>query len=492
MSLNEKNNPIILNSGSITNPDNRHSLQFYSKQVREDLLKIERYINDVSVQVFRTLTDSQEYIDDAIANGLSGKTIKTTLEEETSEDLETVYWDPNRERPKTIYESIAFLTAKLNDISTVVGNTIENPDFTNITNSIRDIRDALNIINLTLNQDANQGDYTISVTVNNATYTSIHEALGALSTRLEALVTANGATELGLLNDVTLTEPINENDVLYYSNNEWVNGKIASTTLNDQVNLVRGGDDVSRLVNDANYVTAASLTSTLGIRGATTVNNIGQDNGRNIALSGSNIESTYNETNYTSADGNDHIDAHLEGIDTKLGELSSSASVLLMENIVAGDRLEGNGPKVLNLVQLNENFSTKKVFLDISADVSLDASNPPDVNGFHDLTIHLGEVIPNTCVELYPYNSVASLGNGDPELNIKYLVKPIEAPTNESLVYFSYTSQSNTAVKDAFEGNKATNGVSFRGRISKITFNVVDNNLIFVTVHAMDGQNLYI
>ena len=487
MSLNEKNNPIILNSGSITNPDNRHSLQFYSQQVREDLLKIENYINNVSVQIFKTLTDSSTYNEDAVINGLSGKTIKTTLETETVDDLETVYWDPNLNRSKTIYESIAFLTAKLNDVSEIVSTDVETPELSGLTNTISELRNILNTIKKTLNEDVTQDDYTISVTVNNTAYTNIHEALRALSARLEELIDANGATELGLLDDVTLLDTINNNDVLYHDGTNWVNGKISVADLQDGGDLLRDGDDVSLLNNSADYTTITDVDIHLGERGATTVNNIGQDLQRNIALSGSNIESTHNEINYTSANGND-IDAHLEGIDTKLGELSNSSSTLLMENIVAGDRLQGNGPKVLNLVQANENFSIKKVFLDISGDVISDGLNTPDGSGHHRLTLQLGEVVENTCVEFYPYTSVIT----QEELNIKYLVKPISAPTNSTKVYFSYTGITQNFDLDLYEGDQAATGVEFRGRISKITINVVNSDLIFVTIDIPYGHTLYV
>jgi len=517
MSLNEKNNPVVLNSGSITNPDNRHSLQFFSKQVREDLLKIENYINDVAVQIFRTAADTETYNDDAITDGISGKTIITNLSVEPDDAEESAFWDSNRKQQKTIYESFTYIVAKLNEVIPLLGEESDAPDLTSLSGLVSQLFDIVRKIKNTISPN-DQEEYKISVTIDDDEYTNIHDALNKLKDKLQTLTLNAGVVSvLNDLDDVNTDGAIVHKDLLIYDIDDEVfkPGKIDSSTLTDGDNLLKENDTISKLTNDENYIKQAAVDTAIGNLelGARTVNGVLVDVQRNIALDATNIEAGggFNPANYT-LDGNTNVQGHLAGIDTELGELanSNSGNVFLMEDVVDRDRFEGGVQEdgstpdfVLKLIKPDESFSIKRVFLDISGDVTNETINPANINNnCHLLKVHLGEVIPNTCVELYPYNSVdlpggnSGYNNADPDIEVFYDIKPFIAPTGNSRVYCSYTGITNMGYLDSLEGNRAlgnniNNNINVRGRISKITFNVVSTDLVFVTIHIMNGQTLY-
>lgn len=509
MSRNAKNNPIVLNSGSITNPDNRHSLQFFSKQVREDLLKIENYINDVAVQIFRTTADTEIYNDDAVEDGMSGKTIITSLSEEPEDAEESAFWDSNSKRQKTIYESFTYIIAKLNEVIPLLGEESDAPDLTSLSSLVSQLFNIVRTIKNTISPES-QEDYKISIAIDNVEYTNIYDALNKLKDKLEALTLNAGVVSiLNDLDDVIVGGTINDKDLLVYDINDttFKAGKIDSSTLIDGADIIKVNSDISSLNNDEGFITQADVNVSIEALelGTRTVNNIAQDLNRNIALDATNIEAGggFNPTNYSTDINHPKLQGHLAGIDTQLGVLANNnTDVFLMENIVDGNRFEGgveNGitnDLVLKLVQPNESFSIKRVFLDLSGDVTNQALNPVNVNnGIHFLKVHLGEVIPNTCVELYPYNSVLNENDPDPDIDVFYDIKPFIAINNNSKVYCSYTGMTNTGKLDPLEGNRIGNGadgnILVRGRISKITFNVVTTDLVFVTIHIMNGQTLY-
>lgn len=493
MSIDTQNQSVVLNSGSITNPDNRHSLQFFSKQVREDLLKIENYVNNVSVQIFRTLSSDPDYEKDAIVDGLSGETIKTYLGE-IDQTQESAFWDPTNRRAKTLYESLVFIIGKLNDVQGVVGGVTESVDISGLQLTVNTLVAALNTIKETINLTEDQADYTISVTVDNTEYSSIHEALNALSTHIETLLALGGVVELGALNDVNLNNQ-DTGDVLKYDGSNWINDVLSVEDISGNENLVRENDNVSILENDANYITQGELdvalanNADIGPRGALSVNNIGIASNRNIVIDGGQIVANYGPAPDEYEKANDSITGHLRGIAEKI-----KGDTLQLERIdntnFDNHVFRGNDNKK-NIVKLVKNTETKfvkrKVFLDLSSEITLDASNAPvgPNSNKHVVNLRIERFFDNSIVEFIPY---VSDSNFTDDTNIDYNINFPE--TNNGEVYYSYTALTALNSFDPLEGNQNGEVIIKNVRLKKITFNIIEEGLIFIEIDVASGNPL--
>ena len=108
------NSQIILNSGSISNPENKSSIIRNSERVRYDLVNLAEYINGLVYYSFSTLTSSSEYPYDAAQSGISGLTLISNTESNNA--FSDIFWLATGEttgRPKTIKESLEAMEAKL-------------------------------------------------------------------------------------------------------------------------------------------------------------------------------------------------------------------------------------------------------------------------------------------------------------------------------------------------------------------------------------------
>ena len=493
MSIDTQNQSVVLNSGSITNPDNRHSLQFFSKQVREDLLKIENYVNNVSVQIFRTLSSNPDYEKDAIVDGLSGETIKTYLGE-IDQTQESAFWDPTNRRAKTLYESLVFIIGKLNDVQGVVGGVTESVDISGLQLTVNTLVAALNTIKETINLTEDQADYTINVTVDNTEYSSIHEALNALSTHIETLLALGGVVELGALNDVNLNNQAT-GDVLKYDGERWVNDVLSVEDISGNEDLVKENDGVSRLDNDANYITQDELDAALannadiGERGALSVNNIAVNPlTRNIVINGGNIDANYGPNFDEYVKNNSTITGHLQGIAEKI-----KGDTLQLERINDNnfdDHVFWNDGKK-NIVKIVKNaeikFVKRKVFLDLSSEITDDANNAPvgPNNNKHVVDLRIERFFDNSIVEFIPY---VSDSNFNDDTNIWYSISFPE--TNNAEVYYSYTAQTALNSLDPLEGNQNGEVIIKNVRLKKITFNIIEEGLIFIEIDVASGNPL--
>ena len=108
------NKQIVLNSGSITNPDNSTSIIRNSQRVRNDLLNLAEYINGLVYFLAKNLTNGTEHPYDAAQVGISGLTVFSDTE--STSDYGDIFWlttGENAGRPKTIKESLETIQAKL-------------------------------------------------------------------------------------------------------------------------------------------------------------------------------------------------------------------------------------------------------------------------------------------------------------------------------------------------------------------------------------------
>ena len=108
------NKQIVLNSGSITNPDNSTSIIRNSQRVRNDLLNLAEYVNGLVYFLAKSLANGTEHPYDAAQVGVSGLTVFSDTE--STSDYGDIFWlttGENVGRPKTIKESLETIQAKL-------------------------------------------------------------------------------------------------------------------------------------------------------------------------------------------------------------------------------------------------------------------------------------------------------------------------------------------------------------------------------------------
>jgi len=108
------NSQVVINSGSITNPNSSSSIIRNSQRVRNDLLNLSEYINGLVYYLAKSLANGTEHPYDAAQVGLSGLTIFSNTE--ATSEYTDVFWlstGENVGRPKTIKESLETMEAKL-------------------------------------------------------------------------------------------------------------------------------------------------------------------------------------------------------------------------------------------------------------------------------------------------------------------------------------------------------------------------------------------
>ena len=148
--LNNLNKRIDIASSEIANVQLKESFVLNSQRNALDFSNIGAYLNDVIVASYSTLCSAPRYPKDAVANGLSGDTIATWLEEDGNNKYnEDVFWfkpsNPDAEgRPCTIKESIQHIWANLTPIITEVnrGNQVD----------LGPLEDSINCLNTMMNR----------------------------------------------------------------------------------------------------------------------------------------------------------------------------------------------------------------------------------------------------------------------------------------------------------------------------------------------------
>lgn len=196
------NNQIVLNSGSITNPDNKSSVIRNSERVRYDLVNIAEYINGLVYFTFSTLTNSDEYPYDAAESGLSGLTILSNTETDSS--FSDVFWlstGENTGRPKTIKESLEAMEAKLIEQQVNI-SILERVDMSLISSSIASANEiAYKTKNNTLGVNYTAGSADLSYPLSEYIYRLYKTFFGdvdveELNTNVEDFPALNFSTEV--------------------------------------------------------------------------------------------------------------------------------------------------------------------------------------------------------------------------------------------------------------------------------------------------------
>tara|TARA_B100001059_G_scaffold134263_1_gene134545 strand:- start:42495 stop:45176 length:2682 start_codon:yes stop_codon:yes gene_type:complete len=138
--LNNLNKRIEISSSEIANVQLKESFVLNSRRNASDLVSIGDYINEVIVRSYSTLCSNPRYPKDALANGLSGSTIVTWLEEDGNNKYNSpIFWfsseNPDNDgRPCTIKESFQYIWENLNQ--RVIENRADPTDLSEIENSL--------------------------------------------------------------------------------------------------------------------------------------------------------------------------------------------------------------------------------------------------------------------------------------------------------------------------------------------------------------------
>ena len=161
------NNQIVANSGSISNPENNASIIRNSQRVRNDILNICEYLNSYIYYLTKTLTSIDSYPNDAAEDGISGLTVITNTNADSS--FGDVFWlstGVDTGRPKTIKESLETLTAKLIQQQVNI-SILERVDVSSLsgainTNTQLTYKVARNAFNAQYNASSNDLNYSLS------------------------------------------------------------------------------------------------------------------------------------------------------------------------------------------------------------------------------------------------------------------------------------------------------------------------------------------
>ena len=126
--------------GRISNSSTRDAVQVNSKFVRNDIISISNFINNVIMTSFSTLTSEAEFPYDCLANGISGETIITWPESlGNHHQAEPIFWkkfsEIDKGRPKTVKESFQWVLDNFNE--KIVELQRSEPDLTAINESLR-------------------------------------------------------------------------------------------------------------------------------------------------------------------------------------------------------------------------------------------------------------------------------------------------------------------------------------------------------------------
>lgn len=145
--LKDDNRNIRLTSSVIDSPESKDHLILYSENTKRDIERLKSYINDVSVNSFKTLAYRDAFDKDGVENGISGETIISLLNA-NGEDGE-VFYESDSARSKTVYESLLALKEMIDFIEVPADSNAE------LAGNINDLRDKLQELkNSTLGEEA--------------------------------------------------------------------------------------------------------------------------------------------------------------------------------------------------------------------------------------------------------------------------------------------------------------------------------------------------
>lgn len=205
--LNLLNTQIVLNSGSISNPDNKSSVIRNSERVRDDLLNITAYINGLVYYLNKTLTNGISYPYDAAQSGISGLTVLSNPEAITS--FGDVFWlstGENVGRPKTIKESLETIEAKLIQQQVNI-SLLERVDLTSLSSAINTTNQiAYKVKNNVLGADFNISTADLSYPISEY----IYRLYAALFPSIDASELSTNALNFPALN---FSAEVSQNDI---------------------------------------------------------------------------------------------------------------------------------------------------------------------------------------------------------------------------------------------------------------------------------------
>ena len=241
--LNNLNYPIIINSSTVINSDNKEAIFLNSRKNRDDLNNISAYINQLLVPGLSALASAPKYPYDAVVDGISGLTIITYPEDKGNNEFNSgLFWKKDSEtepgRPCTIKESFDYLLSNLIDrIVEVKENTV---DLTELWESIR----CANLNLERLKKDSYGEEYNFDCLDSKIREWSLSKHLYEIFTQLTqghdetviqdlnsptlpAYPTINWKIYLNDILDVSITN-VTDGDIIKYDsvNNQWVNAPL--------------------------------------------------------------------------------------------------------------------------------------------------------------------------------------------------------------------------------------------------------------------------
>lgn len=248
--LNNLNYPIIINSSTVINSDNKEAIFLNSRKNRDDLNNISAYINQLLVPGLSALASAPKYPYDAVVDGISGLTIITYPEDKGNNEFNSgLFWKKDSEtepgRPCTVKESFDYLLSNLIDrIVEVKENTV---DLTELWESIR----CANLNLERLKKDSYGEEYDFDCLDSKIREWSLSKHLYEIFTQLtqghdETVIqdlnsptlppypTINWKIYLNDILDVSITN-VTDGDIIKYDsiNNQWVNAPLE----NNQVDI---------------------------------------------------------------------------------------------------------------------------------------------------------------------------------------------------------------------------------------------------------------
>lgn len=140
--LKNDNKQIRLTGSAIDDPESKQHLIAYSELIRRDINSIKEYINNTSVNAFRTLAYEDKFEIDGVSDGIDGQTVITKYD--SSENDGELVWSSINQRQKSIYESLIHLRDLIRELSGTTNETDSGFDtlidlLRNDLNSLRDM-----------------------------------------------------------------------------------------------------------------------------------------------------------------------------------------------------------------------------------------------------------------------------------------------------------------------------------------------------------------
>lgn len=145
--LKDDNRNIRLTSSVIDSPESKDHLILYSENTKRDIERLKSYINDVSVNSFKTLAYKGTFDKDGVEDGISGETVISLLNANGGDG--EVFYESDSARSKTVYESLLALKEMIDLIEVPADSNAE------LAGNINDLSDKLQQLkNSTLGEEA--------------------------------------------------------------------------------------------------------------------------------------------------------------------------------------------------------------------------------------------------------------------------------------------------------------------------------------------------